>query len=44
MIVYADVLFLINFISSYIMLRLIERLILKRRVKTVRMVIVWRPW
>lgn len=39
MIVYADVLFLINFISSYIMLRLIERLILKRRVKTVRMVI-----
>lgn len=39
MIVYADVLFLINFISSYIMLRLIERLILKRRVKPVRIVI-----
>ena len=39
MIVYADVLFLINFVSSYIMLRLIERLILKRRVKTFRIII-----
>ena len=39
MIVYADVLFLINFISSYIMLRLIERLILKRHLKPFRIII-----
>ena len=36
---YADVLFLINFTSSYIMLRLMERLILKRRVKSVRIIL-----
>ena len=39
MIVYADVLFLINFISSYIILRLAERLILKRRVRAVRIIL-----
>ena len=39
MIVYADVLFLINFIASYVMLRLIERLILKRHAQTVRVIL-----
>ena len=39
MIVYADVLFLINFISSYVMLRLVERLVLKRHVRMIRIIL-----